>query len=97
MLDYGYITPCDREYHITKTHNERHQYPEYGYIFCLNEQPESMEYDTTYMYWTQLQIVVDILYTNTFIIQLSSYYCKKYNSYNMHWYMYIVFTKNDLQ
>lgn len=33
-----------------------------------------MEYDTKYMYLTQLQIVVDILYTNTFIIQISSYY-----------------------
>lgn len=52
MLDSGYITPCDREYQITKTHNERDQYPEYGYIFCVNEQTESMEYDTKYMYLT---------------------------------------------
>lgn len=53
MQDRGYLNPCDRDYHITKTQNEGPQYPEECYIFCLNEHTEPKEYETKYMYITQ--------------------------------------------
>lgn len=53
MQDRGYLNPCDRDYHITKTQNEGPQYPEECYIFCLNEHIELREYETKYMYITQ--------------------------------------------
>lgn len=79
MQDPGYITSCDKDYHITKKQNEGPQYPDGCYIFCLNEHTEPREYDTKYMYITQLHvhIVVDIVNNYTFIMQISSCFRKK--------------------
>lgn len=81
MQDPGYITSCDKDYHTTKKQNEGPQYPDGCYIFCLNEHTEPREYDTKYMYITQLHvhIVVDIVNNYTFIMQIhvSSCFRKK--------------------